>query len=182
MPELYTNWQDPTRQRFTCTLLQAGAVREVDSYKITCGAQGPWSFFRPEVESLFVNIGVALGFRNIPGTFMAFEEWIQKTKWVAEQRSTFPPETMGIHWADVMRLEIERLREQTKVPDFEAVKDKRMSELTPEEYADALEGSLRSQVRSFDTSSSYYTDMGTAHSHIEFLLQRLDKARGVKHG
>lgn len=41
----------------------------------------------------------------------AFLEWIAKTDWVQEQQSSFPFRTLGIHRADVMRQEIERLRE-----------------------------------------------------------------------
>lgn len=40
----------------------------------------------------------------------AFDEWIEKTNWVQEQISTFPPTALGKHRADVMREEIERLR------------------------------------------------------------------------
>lgn len=41
----------------------------------------------------------------------AFDEWIEKTNWVQEQMSTFPVSALGKHRADVMREEIERLRE-----------------------------------------------------------------------
>lgn len=41
---------------------------------------------------------------------LAFDEWLQKTDWVQEQISSFPPNSLGRHRADVMREEIERLR------------------------------------------------------------------------
>lgn len=40
----------------------------------------------------------------------AFDEWVEKTKWVQEQINTFPITALGKHHADVMREEIERLR------------------------------------------------------------------------
>lgn len=40
----------------------------------------------------------------------AFMEWSQKTDWVQEQISSFPPSALGMHRADVMREEIARLR------------------------------------------------------------------------
>jgi hypothetical protein len=41
---------------------------------------------------------------------VAYDEWIEKTKWVQQQISTFPVGSLGKHCADVMREEIERLR------------------------------------------------------------------------
>jgi hypothetical protein len=40
----------------------------------------------------------------------AFMEWIRKTDWVQDQIGTFPPNSLGMHRADIMRKEIERLR------------------------------------------------------------------------
>lgn len=40
----------------------------------------------------------------------AYMEWSRKTDWVLEQQDSFPFRTLGIHRADVMRQEIERLR------------------------------------------------------------------------
>lgn len=40
----------------------------------------------------------------------AFDEWLEKTEWVQSQHSSFPFNTLGLHRADVMRKEIERLR------------------------------------------------------------------------
>ncbi len=54
-----------------------------------------------------------------------------------------------------------------RVPDWEAVKDKRMSELTPAQRDDAQELWVRANV-------GYLTESA------EFLLRRLDEARGVK--
>jgi hypothetical protein len=43
---------------------------------------------------------------------VAFDEWIEKTQWVQQQSHTFPANALGKHRADVMREEIERLRQQ----------------------------------------------------------------------
>lgn len=40
----------------------------------------------------------------------AYMEWSRKTDWVLEQQDSFPFRTLGIHRADIMRQEIERLR------------------------------------------------------------------------
>lgn len=40
----------------------------------------------------------------------ALKEWMDKTEWVQEQKSTFPVKTVGLHRADVLREEIQRLR------------------------------------------------------------------------
>jgi hypothetical protein len=40
----------------------------------------------------------------------AYDEWIDKTNWVQEQIGTFGVSALGMHRADVMRKEIERLR------------------------------------------------------------------------
>lgn len=61
-----------------------------------------------------------------------------------------------------------------RVPDWDAIKDKRMSELTPIQTADARELWLREQIN--DTGRSQHD----FESHIVFLLRRLDEARGVK--
>ena len=58
-----------------------------------------------------------------------------------------------------------------RVPDFEAIKDKSMGELTAEQHDDAQELWLRKQAGWFNES---------AREHIAFLLRRLDEARGVK--
>lgn len=42
----------------------------------------------------------------------AFDEWLEKTEWVQAQQSSFPFNTLGLHRADVLRKEIERLREK----------------------------------------------------------------------
>lgn len=56
-------------------------------------------------------------------------------------------------------------------PDFGAVHDKRMSELTPEQREDAHELWIREQLGWFTPYNQ---------KHIKFLLKRLDTARGVK--
>jgi len=53
-------------------------------------------------------------------------------------------------------------------PDFEAVADKRMSELSPQQQDDARELWLRKQIGSFGEESA---------RHLKFLLDRLDTAR-----
>lgn len=58
-------------------------------------------------------------------------------------------------------------------PDFEAIKDKRMGELTPAQQDDAREQWLRKQIS--DAGRSPHD----LESHIVFLLRRLDAARGV---
>jgi hypothetical protein len=58
-----------------------------------------------------------------------------------------------------------------RVPDFEAIKGKRMCDLTSEQHDDAQELWLREQVGWFDEST---------RAHIAFLLRRVDQARGVK--
>lgn len=62
------------------------------------------------------------------------------------------------------------------IPDFDALGEKRMSELTPAEQDDAKEGWLRKNVRYFDQP------VGGAdpYNHVEFLLKRIDQLRGVK--
>lgn len=61
-----------------------------------------------------------------------------------------------------------------RVPDWDAIKDKRMCDLTPSQTADARELWLREQID--DTGRSQHD----FESHIVFLLRRLDEARGVK--
>lgn len=63
-----------------------------------------------------------------------------------------------------------------RVPDWDAIKDKRMSEMTPSQTADARELWLREQIN--DTGRSQHD----FESHIVFLLRRLDEARGASHG
>jgi hypothetical protein len=58
-----------------------------------------------------------------------------------------------------------------RVPDFAALKDKRMSELTPEQQDDALELWAREQIVWFGPES---------RKVVELLLRRLDEARGVR--
>jgi hypothetical protein len=53
-------------------------------------------------------------------------------------------------------------------PDFEAIKDKRMSELSPEQQRDAKEAWLRANAGWF---------VGDSGEHIKFLLERLEEAR-----
>ena len=53
-------------------------------------------------------------------------------------------------------------------PDFDAVRDKRMSEMTPAQRDDSLELWLRTNIA---WMGDYY------QKHIEFLLRRLDEAR-----
>ena len=55
-------------------------------------------------------------------------------------------------------------------PNFDVVRDKRMSELTPEQRDDARELWLREQI---GWTAPYYRD------HLEFLFKRLDEARGT---
>lgn len=72
----------------------------------------------------------------------------------------------------ILRAAIEALRNTSTaaMPDFDAVRDRRMSELSPAQRADALELWLREQVGW----------MGEYHEkHYRFLLKRLDEARGT---
>ena len=41
---------------------------------------------------------------------IALNEWLDKTEWMQKEINTFPVSSLGMHRADVMRLEIERLR------------------------------------------------------------------------
>ena len=41
---------------------------------------------------------------------IALDEWLDKTEWVQKELNTFPISSLGMHRADVMRLEIDRLR------------------------------------------------------------------------
>lgn len=41
---------------------------------------------------------------------IALNEWLDKTEWVQKELNTFPVSSLGMHRADVMRLEIDRLR------------------------------------------------------------------------
>lgn len=59
-------------------------------------------------------------------------------------------------------------------PDFDAIKGKRMSELTPAQERDALELWLRNNINGAGRSPH------DLESHVVFLLKRLDEARGVK--
>jgi hypothetical protein len=54
------------------------------------------------------------------------------------------------------------------VPDWDAIKDKRIGQLNPEQYADAGERWLRD-------NAGWFRD----REYIEFLLHRLDQARGL---
>lgn len=74
-----------------------------------------------------------------------------------------------------LRLQKEHVQEffrQPHMPDFEAVRNKRMSELTPEQQRDAHELWLREQM---DHMAPYYQE------HLLFLLGRLDEARARGH-
>lgn len=57
-------------------------------------------------------------------------------------------------------------------PDFDAIKDKRMSEMTDDQRDDAMELWLRNNHGWFGIGGR------DAGRHLEFLLKRLDKARG----
>lgn len=48
--------------------------------------------------------------RNAQNWQVMGREWLEKTEWVQEQQDSFPFRTLGIHRADVMKAEIERLR------------------------------------------------------------------------
>lgn len=48
---------------------------------------------------------------------LAFDEWLEKTEWVQAQHDSFPFRTLGIHRADIMRQEIERLRALSQSTD-----------------------------------------------------------------
>ena len=63
-----------------------------------------------------------------------------------------------------------------KTPDFDAIKDKRMSEMTDAQKDDAMELWLRNNVGWFGMGGN------DAGRHIEFLLKRIDELRGVKGG
>jgi hypothetical protein len=76
--------------------------------------------------------------------------------------------------------ELKALVAHLKAPDFARLAGMRMSEMTEAEQADALEGWLRTNVRSFDTDPSYKGQRGAPHNHIEFLLQRIDHLRSPK--
>lgn len=54
-----------------------------------------------------------------------------------------------------------------RVPDWDAIKDKRMCDLTPAQQDDAQELWIRKYARHFNDA-------------VKFLLRRLDEARGVK--
>jgi hypothetical protein len=45
----------------------------------------------------------------------AFMEWSDKTDWVQEQKDSFPFRTIGLHRADIMRKEIDRLRAEKEL-------------------------------------------------------------------
>ena len=59
-----------------------------------------------------------------------------------------------------------------RMPDFEALKDKRMSELSEQQQDDAHELWMRNQLH--ESSDIYWGPK------VQFLLRRLDEARGVK--
>ncbi len=74
-------------------------------------------------------------------------------------------------WQTKERLEKEGKRKyllQAWMPDFEAVRDKRMSELTGAQKGDAYELWLREQM---DHMAPYYQE------HLLFLLERIDAVR-----
>ncbi|AOZ11125.1 hypothetical protein [Cupriavidus malaysiensis] len=56
---------------------------------------------------------------------------------------------------------------QVRIPDFDEVRDKRMSELSEEQRADAKELWIREQYGWFPGAAE----------HLKFLLERLDQAR-----
>ncbi|KWU23403.1 hypothetical protein [Burkholderia cenocepacia] len=56
------------------------------------------------------------------------------------------------------------------MPDFEALADKRMSELSPREQRDAHEGWIRAQLGTFDEHTQ---------RQLQVLLTQLDVARGA---
>lgn len=58
-----------------------------------------------------------------------------------------------------------------RMPNFDAVRDKPIGDLSPAQQADARELWIREQKEWF---ASYY------RGHIEFLLRRLDEARGMR--
>jgi len=54
---------------------------------------------------------------------IALDEWLDKTEWVQKEINTFPVSSLGMHRADVMRIEIERLREMLAAPPAPSVPD-----------------------------------------------------------
>lgn len=68
----------------------------------------------------------------------------------------------------VLGMVARKIEEMRAAPDFAAVHDKRMSELTPEQQDDARELWLRNNY-------AYFLNSG---EHIKFLPNRLDKVRG----
>jgi hypothetical protein len=74
---------------------------------------------------------------------------------------------------ELMSAEEAGLRAMVKllVPDFDAVRDKCMSDLTPQQQDDALELWIREHVEWYSSSNK---------SHVKFLLRRLDEARFVE--
>ena len=60
---------------------------------------------------------------------IALNEWLDKTEWVQKQLNTFPVSSLGMHRADVMRLEIDRLRKLLAAPQPPKLSDERILEL-----------------------------------------------------
>jgi hypothetical protein len=54
---------------------------------------------------------------------IALNQWLDKTEWVQKELNTFPVSSLGMHRADVMRLEIDRLREMLAAPPAPSVPD-----------------------------------------------------------
>ncbi|WP_454735423.1 hypothetical protein [Cupriavidus necator] len=79
-------------------------------------------------------------------------------------------------WQTKERLQKERKHDylrQPWMPDFDAVRDKRMSELSEAQKVDAHELWLREQMHHM---TPYYQE------HLLFLLERLDKVREAAYG
>jgi hypothetical protein len=63
-----------------------------------------------KLESAYTRQGIELEMART-----ALNEWFEKTNWVQEQMGSFPINALGKHRADVMREEIERLREASRI-------------------------------------------------------------------
>ena len=78
---------------------------------------------------------------------LALNEWLDKTEWVQKEINTFPVSSLGMHRADVMRLEIERLRKLLSAapPPPPKLSDERILEI----YQDfLLDKTVRNRIQS----------------------------------
>lgn len=74
---------------------------------------------------------------------IALNEWLDKTEWVQKEINTFPVSSLGMHRADVMRLEIERLRKLLAAAPTPA--EAHQDDIAVDRFASAMKAKMAKQ-------------------------------------